>query len=67
MVNAPPLPFFSPLFLDKAKTVFYTFTAVKPHYANILADSGASVPLDKPGFGRITVPFMKPYYHLESY
>jgi len=50
----------TPLFLDKAGAFSYTSSAVRQQCLGILADGGASVPLDQPEVGRITVPFLKP-------
>jgi hypothetical protein len=48
------------LFLDKAGAFSYTSSAVRQQCLSILADGGASVPLDQPEVWRITVPFIKP-------
>ena len=45
-----------PLFLDKAGAFSYTSAAVKPQSLSIRANGGASVVLDQPGVGGITVP-----------
>jgi len=49
--------FLFPVFLDKAGDISYTPAAVKPQLLSIRTNGGASVALDQPGVGGITVPF----------